>query len=244
LVDRPRLARRADVRIDNGMRYGLQGTQATTYAQPFAPRRWDATLVDTRLSSNIRHRAANETVRTDAAEAQGFVEEIGALELTLAVNLDGLAEAMKHVAYDPSVRAAAEIVGDRLRDLEDLREALGEVHLAAVHPALSVLFMRDAPLAEYLRGLEAWCIGLVRAFEQLVLELRIPAPCWGTLRRRIDGATQFYLPELQAPIGRALAEVRARRPTAVGAARKLDCATFVLFRVAARLAESIQLRFG
>jgi hypothetical protein len=54
----------------------------------------------------------------------------------------------------------------------------------------------------------------------------------------------FYLPELETPIGAALAHLRTRRPTAAAAARWLEHELEKLFRVAQRLSLRVQERFG
>jgi len=133
----------------------------------------------------------------DAAEV---LDELGEDHLTFSMNLACLERAAEEAR--PSARAASEVLDARVRDLGRLRDALGAVHAAAVDPRLQRLFVPEAPLADYLRGVYAWAHAVLRALAQLAESLRDlrVQPDWASLRWRIEEAKNFHFDELGGPI--------------------------------------------
>jgi hypothetical protein len=246
------------------MRYGQLGGQTLNAGTGFThdevtevrartalPPKWrgrssdgDRTFIDTTLPWQIAQRAELDTVRGVREQARRFLDEVIAAQLTLAVNLDALESALDAVAYDRAAHAAADTMRSRLDELREISDALEALHLVAAHPDLVRLFHEDAPLADYLRGLEAFCNGVVRAFEQLAVELRVPAPDWAMLRRRLDESKQFYLPELTHGIRVDIERLRAQGSASTGLVDRLEDALNELCATAEWFAMCISRRFG
>ena len=183
--------------------------------------------------------------RTEAemrAEAQGFLDEVESDLLTLSVNLDALVQALELVGYDHSVRAAAASVRVRLGELMEVQGALSDILVACTFPSAARLLVPDAALADYIRSVVAWCTGVVRALEQLAVELQYLAADWATLRSRLDDASAFFVHELGRAVRAELAAQRGEQwaEDLAHLAERLEA----LFAAAEWLSEGLSQRFG
>jgi hypothetical protein len=198
------------------------------------------TFIDSALGVQLRLYAEMEA----GVEAQQFLDDVADAQITLAVNLESLEESLDHVAYDPSTIAAAATMRRRLGELREMEEALADVCAASAYPVLAPLFLRDAPLSDYLRGLQAWTNGVVRALEQLSTELRVPPADWATLRSRLQEAAQFHLQELTELIYAEVAKLSASCREARAPLSELEPRLSHLFATAEWFLLTIRLRFG
>jgi hypothetical protein len=196
----------------------------------FLPRR--------RLISQVflRSELAREDERAQACQ---LLDGLGEDALTLSVNMETLHHALDHVAYDRSAQAAARTMRARLREMEDLENAFLEVLMVCSSPLAAPLLANDAPLADYLRGVIAWWKGTLQAFEQVASELRRLTVDWATLRRRIEDASTFLLPELVDDAREDLI-LASSSPETTALLDSLD----VLFATADGLATGLREPFG
>jgi hypothetical protein len=152
------------------------------------PRRW-AAASQVRLRSDL-------IAEDEQRQACQLLDAVGDEALTLSVNMETVRHALDSVPYDRSTRAAAQTVRRRLAEMDDVANALFEVLTVCSSPAAAPLLANDAPLADYLRGVVAWWRGILQAFEQVTPALQTLSADWGLLRRRIEDAGAFLLPEL------------------------------------------------
>jgi hypothetical protein len=172
-------------------------------------------------------------------QACQVLDALGDDALTLSVNMETVRHALDRVPYDRSTRAAAQTVQRRIEEMDDVASAFFEVLTVCSSPAAAALLANDAPLADYLRGVVAWWRGVLQAFEQLTHELQTLSADWGLLRRRIEGAGAFLLPEL---VDDARADL-IPRGLGGGSTAVLD-ALDVLLASADWLARGLRERFG
>jgi hypothetical protein len=175
----------------------------------------------------------------ERAQTCQLLDALGEDALTLSVNMETLHHALDQVGYDRSAQAAAATVRARLDEMEDLEDAFLDVLSVCSSPLAAPLLANDAPLADYLRGVIAWWKGILQAFEQLASELRSLSADWATLRRRLDDASTFLLPELVDDAREDLILAPSTRET-VTLLDGLD----VLFATAEWLARGLHEPFG
>jgi len=195
------------------------------------------------------HAAAPPATEIEFLDAQELLDELCEDQLTMSMNLECLERAVEDAPRDASARAALRTFDARIKDLGALRDALAAVQLASVDRRLHRLFVADAPLADYLRGLYAWAHAVVRALDNLAASLRVLQPDWALLRWRIEEAKNFHFDELHDPIRRDLMALGVvSRAGAFGAERplvqELHDAVERLFATATALDEHLDERFG
>jgi hypothetical protein len=187
--------------------------------------------------------------RRDSSEprTRAVVEELSEDQITLTMSLLCVQNMVAEVPRDPSAHAAAQSVKERLADLTELKNALGNVNLDACDPRLAPLFAENAPLNDYLRGLFAWTKAVLRALEELARGLRVLDPDWATLRARLEDASVFYLADLERPIAEQATRLRLRIPEINDPRDPLadfDEHLIELFWAASYLAKGLEKRFG
>ena len=135
-------------------------------------------------------------------DAPAVVDAIADDQLTLTMDLLCLESAIDVLPYDPSTRAAAQTLAERLEDLAELRDAINAVYLDLFDARVALVNLSSAngSLGDYLRGLHAWSKAVVRAFEELSTGLRRQNPDWALLRTRLEDAQIFYLEDLERVI--------------------------------------------
>jgi hypothetical protein len=182
------------------------------------------------------------TIEDERAQACQLLDALGEDALTLSVNMETLHHALDQVAYDRSAQAAARVMRTRLDEMEDLENAFLDVLTACSSPLAAPLLANDAPLADYLRGVVAWWKGILQAFDQLSRELGSLSANWATLRRRIEDAGSFLLPELvdDAREDLILATVTGETAETTALLDSLD----VLFATADGMATGLREPFG
>src|SRR5688572_5578837 len=201
--------------------------------------------------SHVRLRPAPLVGNIEFLDAQDLLDELCEDQLNLSMGLACLERAIEDAPRDHSARAALRSLDARLQDLIALRDALAEVHLLTIDPRLQRLFVPEAPLSDYLRGIYAWTHAVVRALDQLAAGLRKLQPDWATLRWRLEEAKNFHFDDLEESIRgdiTALAIVASRgvlesargpkgsAPPAIG---DLGSAVGALFAAAHTLEESL-----
>jgi hypothetical protein len=184
---------------------------------------------------------ASPSIRRDA-RAVTLLDSLADDVLTLSVGTEALRGSLDHVARDRSAQAAARTLRARCHEMDDVAKAVFDVLAACSQPAAAPLLAEDASLVEYLRGILAWWSGILRALEQVSLELRSLQADWATLRQRIQDATTFLLPEqggaAHADVTRAAA---ARRGAGLG---EVADNLVLLFATVDWLDRGLRERFG
>lgn len=145
--------------------------------------------------------------RVEWLEAQDLLDELGDEQLTLSLNLECLERARHARPTDPCAIAALPSIAQRIEDLGRVRDALARLQLATVAKSVHRALLPDQPLAEYLRGVYAWTLAIVRALDQLVAGLVQARPDWSLYRSRVEEATCFHFPELEDAIEEDLASL-------------------------------------
>jgi hypothetical protein len=199
--------------------------------------------------SHVRLRSAPAgalVARIDWLDAQEVLDELCEDQLTLSVNLACLEETLEEGS--PAARGASRSFATRLDALGAVRDALAILHTRSVDPRLHRLFVPDAPLAEYLRGVYAWTHAVVRALDHLLGGLRAFSPDWAHYRWRLEEAKNFHFDELDDAIHRdleavALVAAREATRTAPKVAPLSDAIDDVL-GAARALEECLDARFG
>jgi hypothetical protein len=169
-----------------------------------------------RADSHIRLKVAEPIVpaviptfrgHVDLIEAQDLLDELAEDQLTLSLSLTRLsaADPDRRPQEDPSIRASFNTMDARVEDLANVRDALAILHNKTIARSVHRAFMPDAPLAEYLRGIYAWTHAVVRALDELSVELLRLAPNWESYRWRIEEAQNFHFDELEESIDEDLA---------------------------------------
>lgn len=170
------------------------------------------------------------------------LDSLGDDALTLSLNMEALEGALHWNPRDRSVQAAVCTLRARLQEMQDVASAFSDALTALSQPAAAPLLTDDAPLTEYLRGIVAWWAGNLRALERLAEELRAASADWTMLRRRLDEASSFLIPELAQAASADLAWTsRVRGDAALrDVADQLD----LLLTTTGWLATGLQARFG
>lgn len=161
--------------------------------------------------------------RIDWLDAQVVLDEIEEDSLTLSVSLDSVSAALDGLrtplrpaptldvldrgsevtrtgVFLNRTSALIDAIDGRVKGLGVLGGAIDRVADLATDPRLYRLFVPNAPLADYLRGLHAWSHAVIRALEQLVVGIGERAPDWGLYRWRIEEAKNFHFDELDGDI--------------------------------------------
>lgn len=203
-----------------------------------------------RQQSHVRLRSApavGPEGTIDWVDAQDLLDELLEDQLMLSMSLACLERASEDGPRDPSARAALQSLVAKVTDLLSLRDALADIQELAVDVRFHRLFVTDAPLAEYLRGIYAWAHAVVRALDTLATSLRTLTPDWALFRWRIEEAKNFHFDELADAIRAELAAVALVAPSFQGPALKvaeLAAAVGRLFASAEILEASLDQRFG
>jgi hypothetical protein len=205
-----------------------------------------------RADSHIRLRVAEETAapvvvptfrgHVDLIEAQDLLDELAEDQLTLSLSLARLSADPERRPQDPSIQAAFTTLEDRARDLTGVCDALAILHIKTVARSVHRAFMPDAPLAEYLRGIYAWTHAVVRALDELSIELLHQEPDWNSYRWRIEEAQNFHFDELEESIDEDLATLFEEGDEEVVA--ELAASFDELLDRARVLEENLNQRFG
>ena len=204
----------------------------------------------TGFSGLMRQTVATALARVANPEQEAtltFLEELGDEQLTLTVNLLCLEHAVDGIPYDPSARAAAQTLHERIQDLAELRNALNAIFIDSSDPRMASMIVGDAALGDYLRGLYAWSRAAIRAIEEVAGGLRSLEADWSALRSRLDDARAFYLDHLELTIHRDLSNMREHAPELADPRDPLsdiDDHLEELFWAASRLAHGLDKRFG
>lgn len=175
-------------------------------------------------------------------DAQDLLDELCEDQLTMSVNLARLERVVEDAPRDPAARAAFRTLEARIADLGAMRDALGAIASLSAERRFHPLFVPDAPLADYLRGLYAWAHAVIRALDTLAASLRALEPDWALYRWRIEEAKNFHFDELvdgiRAGVGRVAASAAPASSTELAGALER------LFAVAASVEERLDERFG
>jgi hypothetical protein len=163
------------------------------------PCRSDARALGGAGDSHVRLRAM-PAASIDWLEAHDVLDEIGEEQQALGVRLSCLDQAIAYVPRDARGREIAKLIASAA-DLGALRDALTSVQVVAVDRRVQRLFLPDAPLAEYVRGLYAWAHAIVAALDTMATALRSSRePDLALLRARLDEANNFHFDELHGAI--------------------------------------------
>lgn len=188
--------------------------------------------------SHVRLKAVPAT-SIDWLDAQEILGEMGQEQLVLGVNLSCLEQAVAIAPRTQGALRAVEAIAARVEKLGALRDSLASVQVAAIDRRVQRLFVPDAPLADYLRGLYAWAHATVRALDELATSLRSKSPDWVKSRCRVEDARNFHFDELHGDIRAALVSLDA-----VAARDDLIRAVEKLFFDARALEAALDARVG
>jgi hypothetical protein len=171
---------------------------------------------------------------------------LGDDQVTLSMALASIERATEDGPRDLSALAALRAIYERVEDIRAVRNAITDVQRIAIDRRLHRVFVADAPLAEYLRGVYAWLHEAARALGVVSMELKSLSADWSSFRRRMDGARNFHFDELMAPIQADLAAlgVVARSYEPRPPVRELAAAIGRLFQVATYLEASLDQPLG
>jgi hypothetical protein len=152
--------------------------------------------------SHVRLRAPSgiPAATIEFLDAQAVLDEFVEEQLAFTMSLACLERAMESTPDDAATRTARRTLAGRVGDLLELRDALGELQHVSVEPRVQRLFVEDAPLSDYVRGLYAWVHAVVRALGHLAQGLSTRAVDWALYRWRIEEGKNFHFDELWEPI--------------------------------------------
>ena len=184
---------------------------------------------------------APPAARIEWLDAEEVLDELAEDQLKLTVDLARLETMLFEVPRDPSARAAALVLADRVHEVGALRDALASVAVLADERRFHGLFVPESPLSDYLRGLYAWAHALVHALETLAIGLRALQPDWALLRWRIEEAKNFHFDDLMDGIRDEVVRIRILD---VPRADELLFALEHLFATALHLEDHLDQRFG
>ena len=181
-----------------------------------------------------------------------FREEVRRDQHTLITAIRRIVAAIEtEMPRDPSTFAATTIVRNRLAEIEAMTIAVSALCAEADNDRMASLVNSDGPLADYVRGLHAWAKAVVRALEELTVDLRTLAPNWGQLRSRLEEAETFYLTAMEPDVIAQLEQVREEQglqqmgdgaPDPLPARLRAKLAE--LFLAASALQQGLEQRFG
>jgi hypothetical protein len=203
-----------------------------------------------RSDSHVRLRAQASpapAVEIEFLDALELLDDLGDDQVNLSMALASIERATERGPRDLSALAALRAIYERVEDVRAVRNAIADVQRIAIDRRLHRVFVADAPLAEYLRGVYAWLNEAARALGVVAVELQSLDADWSSFRRRMDGAKNFHFDELMAPIQRDLAGLRAFVDTFAPPqprVRELTAAVARLFQAAKYLEASLDQPLG
>jgi hypothetical protein len=203
-----------------------------------------------RSDSHVRIRAqasAAPDVEIEFLDALELLDDLGDDQVTLSMALASIERVTETGPRDLSALAALRAIYERVEDIRAVRNAIADVQRIAVDKRLHRVFVCDAPLAEYLRGVYAWLHEAARALGTAAMQLQTLSADWSDYRRRIDEAKNFHFDELMVPIVedlKALAEVARAFEPPHPPVRQLAAAIGRLFKVATYLETSLDQPLG
>jgi hypothetical protein len=153
--------------------------------------------------------SAAPDVEIEFLDALELLDDLGDDQLTLSMALASIERATESGPRDLSALAALRAIYERVEDLRAVRNAIAEVQRIAIDRRLHRVFVADAPLAEYLRGVYAWLHEAAHALGVVATELQSLTADWPSFRRRMEGARNFHFDELMAPIQTDLSSLAA-----------------------------------
>lgn len=203
-----------------------------------------------RSDSHIRIRAQAATapdVEIEFLDALELLDDLGDDQLSLSMALAAIERATEQGPRDLSALAALRSIYERVEDVRAVRNAIADVQRIAVDRRLHRVFVSDAPLAEYLRGIYAWLHEAARALDTVAEQLQTLSADWNELRQRLEEAKNFHFVELRAPIRAdlgALAVIADSFEPPHPPVRELMAAIVRLFRAADALEASLDQPLG
>lgn len=203
-----------------------------------------------RSDSHVRLRAqtsAAPDVEIEFLDALELLDDLGDDQVTLSMALASIERATETGPRDLSALAALRAIYERVEDLRAVRNAIADVQKIAIDRRLHRVFVADAPLAEYLRGVYAWLHEAAKALGVVATELQSLSADWPAFRRRMDGARNFHFDELMAPIQAdlsSLAAVARQMEPPHPPVRELAAAIGRLFQAAMYLEASLDQPLG
>lgn len=205
-----------------------------------------------RSDSHVRIRtqvpaSAAPDVEIEFLDALELLDDLGDDQVTLSMALASIERVTESGPRDLSALAALRSVYERVEDLRAVRNAIAEVQRIAVDRRLHRIFVADAPLAEYLRGVYAWLHEAARALGVVAIELQTLSADYASFRRRMDEAKNFHWSELIGHIAadlKALNEVSKTADPPHPPVRELTAAIARLFQAATRLEASLDQPLG
>jgi hypothetical protein len=129
-----------------------------------------------------------------------FFAEIADARLHLDSELDRLDRTLDALISHSFADGPAQWMRVRLYEVSVLRDAIGRIHGDAADPRVALLVSADSPLADYLRGILAWSLSVVRAFDDLAAGLPARRADWQLVHRRLLEGSEFHLQHLVRPI--------------------------------------------
>jgi hypothetical protein len=96
--------------------------------------------------------------------------------------------------------AAMNLVRTRVGELEDLRDALEAIQLAARDSRVDEMLAPKRPLAAFLGGIYLWTDGLMTALEDTAIAARPMRIDWFALKAAVIESSHFYFGDLFDPI--------------------------------------------
>ena len=228
--------------------------RALLFAPPQGPDALPKTLpppsTKPRSDSHVRLRAQQSVapdVEIEFLDALELLDDLGDDQVTLSMALASIERATETGPRDLSALAALRAIYERVEDLRAVRNAIAEVQKIAIDRRLHRVFVADAPLAEYLRGVYAWLHEAAKSLGIVASELQSLSADWPSFRRRMDGAKNFHFDELMAPIQgdlAALAAISRNFEPPYPPVRELAAAIGRLFQAATYLEASLDQPLG
>lgn len=203
-----------------------------------------------RSDSHVRLRApaaAAPDVEIEFLDALELLDDLADDQVTLSMALASIERATEIGPRDLSALAALRAVYERVEDVRAVRNAIADVQKIAIDRRLHRMFVADAPLAEYLRGVYAWLLEAARALGVVAMELQSLSADWSSFRRRMEEARNFHFDELMAPVQAdlsALAAFARHMDPPHPPVRELAAAIGRLFQSATYLEESLDQPLG
>lgn len=189
-----------------------QGPDALPRTLPPPPSMAAPASTKPRSDSHVRIRAqasAAPNVDIEFLDALELLDDLGDDQVTLSMALASIERVTETGPRDLSALAALRSVYERVEDLRAVRNAIAEVQRIAVDRRLHRIFVADAPLAEYLRGVYAWLHEAARALGVVARELQTLSADYAAFRRRMDEAKNFHFDELMGHIAKDLKALHA-----------------------------------
>jgi hypothetical protein len=137
-------------------------------------------------------------------DARQVIDELVEDHAILTAKLEALDQVIgRYAAQRQTLRGVVALEASS-RDLWNVRDLLGALLLPATSPSVQPALRPDMPCAEYLRGLVAWILYVVEAFETLVAGWPNKQPDWTRCQHQLELARNFHFDELEEAIGHEL----------------------------------------